>query len=137
MIQQESRLRVADNSGAREILTIKVLGGSGRKTANIGDVIVATVKQATPGGVVKKGEVVKAVIVRTKSGARRADGSYIKFDENAAVIIRDDKSPRGTRIFGPVARELRENNFMKIVSQHQKYYNLEPTLKEVRNSNVC
>ncbi|RTK89752.1 50S ribosomal protein L14 [Enterococcus faecalis] len=116
MIQQESRLRVADNSGAREILTIKVLVGSGRKTANIGDVIVATVKQATPGGVVKKGEVVKAVIVRTKSGARRADGSYIKFDENAAVIIRDDKSPRGTRIFGPVARELRENNFMKIVS---------------------
>ena len=116
MIQQESRLRVADNSGAREILTIKVLGGSGRKTANIGDVIVATVKQATPGGVVKKGEVVKAVIVRTKSGARRADGSYIKFYENAAVIIRDDKSPRGTRIFGPVARELRENNFMKIVS---------------------
>ena len=116
MIQQESRLRVADNSGAREILTIKVLSGSGRKTANIGDVIVATVKQATPGGVVKKGEVVKAVIVRTKSGARRADGSYIKFDENAAVIIRDDKSPRGTRIFGPVARELRENNFMKIVS---------------------
>ena len=116
MIQQESRLRVADNSGAREILTLKVLGGSCRKTANIGDVIVATVKQATPGGVVKKGEVVKAVIVRTKSGARRADGSYIKFDENAAVIIRDDKSPRGTRIFGPVARELRENNFMKIVS---------------------
>ncbi|MEO5296058.1 50S ribosomal protein L14 [Enterococcus cecorum] len=116
MIQAESRLKVADNSGAREILTIKVLGGSSRKTANIGDVIVATVKQATPGGVVKKGDVVKAVIVRTKSGARRADGSYIKFDENAAVIIRDDKSPRGTRIFGPVARELRENNFMKIVS---------------------
>lgn len=116
MIQAESRLRVADNSGAREILTIKVLGGSGRKTANIGDVIVATVKQATPGGVVKKGDVVKAVIVRTKSGARRSDGSYIKFDENAAVIIRDDKSPRGTRIFGPVARELREGNFMKIVS---------------------
>ena len=115
-IQAESRLKVADNSGAREILTIKVLGGSGRKTANIGDVIVATVKQATPGGVVKKGDVVKAVIVRTKSGARRTDGSYIKFDENAAVIIRDDKSPRGTRIFGPVARELRENNFMKIVS---------------------
>ncbi|EAC5475658.1 50S ribosomal protein L14, partial [Listeria monocytogenes] len=112
MIQAESRLRVADNSGAREILTIKVLGGSGRKTANIGDVIVATVKQATPGGVVKKGDVVKAVIVRTKSGARRTDGSYIKFDENAAVIIRDDKSPRGTRIFGPVARELREGNFM-------------------------
>ena len=116
MIQAESRLKVADNSGAREILTIKVLGGSGRKTANIGDVIVATVKQATPGGVVKKGDVVKAVIVRTKSGARRTDGSYIKFDENAAGIIRDDKSPRGTRIFGPVARELRENNFMKIVS---------------------
>ena len=116
MIQAESRLRVADNSGAREILTIKVLGGSGRKTANIGDVIVATVKQATPGGVVKKGDVVKAVIVRTKSGARRTDGSYIKFDENAAVIIRDGKSPRGTRIFGPVARELREGNFMKIVS---------------------
>ena len=116
MIQTESRLKVADNSGAREVLCVSVLGGSGRKTANIGDVIVATVKQATPGGVVKKGEVVKAVIVRTKSGARRADGSYIKFDENAAVIIRDDKSPRGTRIFGPVARELRENNFMKIVS---------------------
>jgi len=119
VIQAESRLRVADNSGAREILTIKVLGGSGRKTANIGDVIVATVKQATPGGVVKKGDVVKAVIVRTKSGARRTDGSYIKFDENAAVIIRDDKSPRGTRIFGPVARELREGNFMKIVSLAQ------------------
>ncbi|UWS64059.1 50S ribosomal protein L14 [Bacillus paralicheniformis] len=101
---------------AREVLTIKVLGGSGRKTANIGDVIVCTVKQATPGGVVKKGEVVRAVIVRTKSGARRSDGSYISFDENACVIIRDDKSPRGTRIFGPVARELRENNFMKIVS---------------------
>jgi large subunit ribosomal protein L14 len=116
VIQSESRLRVADNSGAREILTIKVLGGSGRKVANIGDVIVATVKQATPGGVVKKGDVVKAVIVRTKTGARRTDGSYIKFDENAAVIIRDDKTPRGTRIFGPVARELRDGNFMKIVS---------------------
>lgn len=116
MIQQESRLKVADNSGAREVLTIKVLGGSSRKTANIGDIIVATVKQATPGGVVKKGDVVKAVVVRTKSGARRPDGSYIKFDENACVIIRDDKSPRGTRIFGPVARELRDNNFMKIVS---------------------
>lgn len=116
MIQSESRLKVADNSGAREILTIKVLGGSGRKTANIGDVIVATIKQATPGGVVKKGDVVKAVIVRTKSGAHRPDGSYIKFDENAAVIINADKSPRGTRIFGPVARELRDNNFMKIVS---------------------
>ena len=105
MIQSETRLKVADNSGAREVLTIKVLGGSGRKTANIGDVIVATVKNATPGGVVKKGDVVKAVIVRTKSGVRRPDGSYIKFDENACVIIRDDKSPRGTRIFGPVARE--------------------------------
>ncbi|WP_085520765.1 50S ribosomal protein L14 [Tuberibacillus sp. Marseille-P3662] len=116
MIQQESRLKVADNSGARELLTVKVLGGSGRKTANIGDVVVGTVKNATPGGVVKKGEIVKAVIVRTKSGARREDGSYIRFDENAAVIIRDDKGPRGTRIFGPVARELRENAFMKIVS---------------------
>ena len=116
MIQQESRLKVADNSGAREILTINVLGGSGRKFANIGDVIVATVKQATPGGAVKKGDVVKAVIVRTKTGARRPDGSYIKFDDNAAVIIRDDKTPRGTRIFGPVARELREGGFMKIVS---------------------
>ena len=116
MIQQESRLKVADNSGAREILVIKVLGGSYRKTGNIGDVVVATVKQATPGGVVKKADVVKAVIVRTKSGARRADGSYIKFDENAAVIINADKSPRGTRIFGPVARELRDGDFMKIVS---------------------
>ena len=116
MIQQESRLKVADNSGAREILVIKVLGGSYRKTGNIGDVVVATVNQATPGGVVKKADVVKAVIVRTKSGARRADGSYIKFDENAAVIINADKSPRGTRIFGPVARELRDGDFMKIVS---------------------
>ena len=116
MIQQESRLKVADNSGAREILVIKVLGGSYRKTGHIGDVVVATVKQATPGGVVKKADVVKAVIVRTKSGARRADGSYIKFDENAAVIINADKSPRGTRIFGPVARELRDGDFMKIVS---------------------
>jgi large subunit ribosomal protein L14 len=116
MIQQETRLKVADNSGAREVLTIKVLGGSGRKFANIGDVIVCTVKQATPGGVVKKGDVVKAVIVRTKFGMRRNDGTYIKFDENACVIIRDDRSPRGTRIFGPVARELRDNNFMKIVS---------------------
>ena len=116
MIQTETRLKVADNSGAREILTIKVLGGSKRKFASIGDVIVASVKQATPGGAVKKGDVVKAVIVRTKSGARRKDGSYIKFDENAAVIIRDDKTPRGTRIFGPVARELREGGFMKIVS---------------------
>ncbi|WP_066366369.1 50S ribosomal protein L14 [Neobacillus fumarioli] len=116
MIQQETRLKVADNSGAREVLTIKVLGGSGRKTANIGDIIVCTVKQATPGGVVKKGDVVKAVVVRTKSGVRRPDGSYIRFDENACVIIKEDKSPRGTRIFGPVARELRDNNFMKIVS---------------------
>ena len=116
MIQTETRLKVADNSGAREILTIKVLGGSKRKFASIGDVVVASVKQATPGGAVKKGDVVKAVIVRTKSGARRKDGSYIKFDENAAVIIRDDKTPRGTRIFGPVARELRDGGFMKIVS---------------------
>ncbi|MET1250391.1 MULTISPECIES: 50S ribosomal protein L14 [Sporolactobacillus] len=116
MIQQESRLKVADNSGAREVLTIKVLGGSGRKTANIGDLIVATVKQATPGGVVKKGEVVRAVVVRTKHGVRRNDGSYIRFDENAVVLIKEDKSPRGTRIFGPVARELRDGQFMKIVS---------------------
>jgi large subunit ribosomal protein L14 len=116
MIQQESRLKVADNSGAREILTIKVLGGTGRKYASIGDVIVCTVKQATPGGMVKKGEVLRAVIVRTKREVRRKDGSYIKFDDNAAVIIKDDKSPRGTRIFGPVARELREAGFMKIVS---------------------
>ncbi|KGH90861.1 50S ribosomal protein L14 [Oenococcus oeni] len=116
MIQQESRLKVADNSGAHEILTIKVLGGSGRKFANIGDMIVATVKQAIPGGTVKKGDVVKAVIVRTVSGVHRIDGSYIKFDENAAVIVRDDKSPVGTRIFGPVARELRDNNYMRIVS---------------------
>jgi large subunit ribosomal protein L14 len=116
VIQHESRLKVADNSGARELLVIKVLGGSKRKTGNIGDIVVAAVKQATPGGVVKKGDVVKAVIVRTKSGARREDGSYIKFDENAAVVINADKSPRGTRIFGPVARELREHDFMKIVS---------------------
>ncbi|GAY77894.1 50S ribosomal protein L14 [Sporolactobacillus inulinus] len=116
MIQQESRLKVADNSGAREVLTIKVLGGSGRKTANIGDVIVASVKQATPGGVVKKGEIVRAVVVRTKHGVRRTDGSYIRFDENAVVLVKEDKSPRGTRIFGPVARELRDGQFMKIVS---------------------
>ncbi|MGL4372448.1 MAG: 50S ribosomal protein L14 [Turicibacter sp.] len=116
MIQQETRLRVADNSGAREILAIKILGGSHKKTGNIGDVIVATVKSAAPGGVVKKGDVVKAVIVRTKTGVRRQDGSYIKFDENAAVIIKDDKAPRGTRIFGPVARELRDKEFMRIVS---------------------
>ena len=116
MIQQESRLRVADNTGAKEILCIRVLGGSTRKYANIGDIIVATVKDANPGGGVKKGDVVKAVVVRTKKGARRKDGSYIKFDENAAVIIKEDKTPTGTRIFGPVARELREKQFMKIVS---------------------
>ncbi len=116
MIQQESRLKVADNTGAKEILCIRVVGGSVRRYANIGDVIVAAVKDAAPGGMVKKGEVVKAVVVRTKHGARRKDGSYIKFDENAAVIIREDKTPRGTRIFGPVARELREKQFMKIVS---------------------
>lgn len=116
MIQQQTLLKVADNSGAKEIMCIRVLGGSKRKFGNIGDVIVASVKSATPGGVVKKGEVVKAVIVRSVRGLRRADGSYIKFDENACVIIRDDKGPRGTRIFGPVARELREGNFMKIVS---------------------
>jgi len=116
MIQQETRLKIADNSGAREILTIKVLGGTSRKYASIGDIIVATVKSATPGGMVKKGDVVKAVIVRTKKEIVRADGSYIKFDDNAAVIIKDDKSPRGTRIFGPVARELRDADFTKIVS---------------------
>ena len=116
MIQVESRLRAADNTGAKELLCIKVLGGSWRKYGNVGDVIVCSVKSAAPGGVVKKGEVVKAVIVRTKKGVRRPDGSYIKFDENAAVIIKDDKTPRGTRIFGPVARELRDKQFMKIVS---------------------
>lgn len=113
MIQQQTLLKVADNSGAKEIMCIRVLGGSKRKFGNIGDVIVASVKSATPGGVVKKGEVVKAVIVRSVRGLRRADGSYIKFDENAAVIIKDDKQPRGTRIFGPVARELRDNEFNK------------------------
>ena len=116
MVQQESRLKVADNTGAKELLVIRVMGGSTRRYANIGDVIVATVKDATPGGVVKKGDVVKAVVVRSVKGARRKDGSYIKFDENAAVIIKDDKTPKGTRIFGPVARELREKQFMKIVS---------------------
>lgn len=116
MIQPQTRLVVADNSGAKEIMCFRVLGGSNRKTANIGDVIVASVKSATPGGVVKKGDVVRAVIVRTRRGVRRTDGSYIRFDENAAVIIRDDRSPRGTRIFGPVARELRDRDFMKIVS---------------------
>ncbi|MBF8376875.1 50S ribosomal protein L14 [Alicyclobacillus mali] len=116
MIQPQTRLVVADNSGAKEIMCFRVLGGSNRKYANIGDVIVASVKSATPGGVVKKGDVVKAVIVRSKRGIRRNDGSYIRFDENAAVIIREDKSPRGTRIFGPVARELRDRDFMKIIS---------------------
>ena len=116
MIQQESRLKVADNTGAKEILCIRVLGGSSRRYAGIGDVIVATVKDAIPGGNVKKGDVVKAVIVRTVKERRRADGSYIKFDENAAVIIKPDNDPRGTRIFGPVGRELREKRFMKIVS---------------------
>ena len=116
MIQQETRLKVADNSGAKELLCIRVMGGSTRRYADIGDVIVASVKDATTGGVVKKGDVVKAVVVRTVKGVHRADGSYIKFDENAAVIIKEDKTPRGTRIFGPVARELREKQFMKIVS---------------------
>jgi large subunit ribosomal protein L14 len=116
MIQQETRLKVADNSGAKELLVIRVLGGSKRKFGNIGDLIVCAVKNATPGGVVKKGEVVKAVIVRTKKGIRRTDGSYLKFDDNAAVILKDDMTPVGTRIFGPVARELRDKKYMKIVS---------------------
>lgn len=116
MIQQQSYLKVADNTGAKEIMCIRVLGGSGKKYANIGDVIVASVKKVTPGGVVKKGEVVKAVIVRSASGVRRKDGTYIRFDENAAVIIKEDKNPRGTRIFGPVARELREKQYLKILS---------------------
>ena len=116
MIQQESRLTVADNSGAREVLTIRVLGGSGRRYASVGDVIVATVKDATPGGTVKKGEIVKAVVVRTKKENRRPDGSYIRFDDNACVIINDQQQPRGTRIFGPVGRELRDKKFMRIVS---------------------
>ena len=116
MIQQETILQVGDNTGAREILVIKILGGSRVKTGNIGDIIVATVKQATPGGVVKKGDVVKAVVVRTKHGLHRKDGSYIKFDENAAVLINNDKSPKGTRIFGPIARELRDDDYMKIIS---------------------
>lgn len=116
MIQVQSQLNVADNTGARRLMCIRVLGGSRRRYATVGDVIVCSVKEATPGGVVKKGEVVKAVVVRTKKEIRRPDGSYIKFDENAAVIIKDDKSPRGTRIFGPVARELREKDFMKIIS---------------------
>ena len=116
MIQQESYLKVADNTGAKEIKTIRVLGGSKRKFGNIGDVIVASVRKAAPGGQVKKGEVVKAVIVRSARGVRRADGSYVLFDDNAAVIIKDDKNPRGTRIFGPVARELRDKDYMKILS---------------------
>ena len=116
MIQQQTILKVADNTGAKEIMCIRCLGGSFKKTANIGDVIVASVKTATPGGVVKKGDVVKAVIVRSKKGLRRQDGSYVKFDENAAVIIKEDKTPRGTRIFGPIARELRDKDYMKILS---------------------
>ena len=116
MIQQETYLKVADNTGAKEIKTILVLGGSKRKFGNIGDVIVASVRKSTPGGTVKKGEVVKAVIVRSSKGVRRADGSYVRFDDNAAVLIRDDKNPRGTRIFGPVARELRDKDYMKILS---------------------
>ena len=116
MIQAETRIRVADNTGARELLVIRVLGGSGRKYASIGDVVVCSVKEATPGGTAKKGDVVKVVIVRTSYGISRPNGSYIKFDDNAGVILKDDMTPRGTRIFGPVARELREKNFMKIVS---------------------
>ena len=116
MIQQQTMLNVGDNTGAKEIMCIRVMGGSYRKYANIGDIIVAAVKSASPGGMVKKGDVVKAVVVRSKKGLRRADGSYIRFDENAAVIIKEDKTPRGTRIFGPVARELRDKDFMKIVS---------------------
>ncbi|CCJ33301.1 MULTISPECIES: 50S ribosomal protein L14 [Caloramator] len=116
MIQPQTRLKVADNTGAKELMCIRVLGGSNRRYANIGDIIVASVKSATPGGVVKKGDVVKAVIVRSVKGVRRPDGTYIRFDENAAVIIKEDKTPRGTRIFGPVARELREKEFTKILS---------------------
>lgn len=116
MIQQQTYLKVADNTGAKEIMCIRVLGGSGRRYANIGDVIVASVKKAAPGGVVKKGDVVKAVVVRTVSGVRRDDGTYIRFDENAAVLIKEDKTPRGTRIFGPVARELRDKDYTKILS---------------------
>ncbi len=116
MIQPQTLLKVADNTGAKELMCIRVMGGSKRKYANIGDVVVASVKKATPGGVVKKGDVVKAVVVRSVNGVRRNDGTYIKFDENAAVIIKDDKTPRGTRIFGPIARELRDNEYMKILS---------------------
>ena len=116
MIQQQTLMKVADNTGAKELMCIRVLGGTGRRYANIGDIVVCAVKKAAPGGVVKKGEVVKAVVVRSVKGLRRADGSYIKFDENAAVIIKEDKTPKGTRIFGPVARELREKDFLKILS---------------------
>ena len=116
MIQQQTLMKVADNTGAKELMCIRVLGGTGRRYANIGDVVVACVKKATPGGVVKKGDVVKAVVVRSAHGLKRADGSYIKFDENAAVIIKEDKTPKGTRIFGPVARELREKDYLKILS---------------------
>ena len=116
MIQQETRMKVADNTGAKELLCIRVLGGTGRRYANIGDVVVCSVKKAAPGGIVKKGDVVKAVIVRSVHGIHRADGSYIKFDENSAVIIKEDKTPKGTRIFGPVARELREKDYLKILS---------------------
>ena len=116
MVQQQTYLKVADNTGAKELMCIRVLGGSGRRYANIGDVVVASLKKAAPGGVVKKGDVVKAVVVRSVRGVRRDDGTYIRFDENAAVIIRDDKNPRGTRIFGPVARELREKDYLKILS---------------------
>ena len=126
MIQQESYLKVADNTGAKEIKTIRVLGGSKRKFGNIGDVIVASVRKAQPGGTVKKGEVVKAVIVRSSRGVRRADGSYVRFDDNAAVLIKDDKNPRGTRIFGPVARELRDKDYMKILSLAPKILSLAP-----------
>ncbi len=116
MIQQQTLMKVADNTGAKEIMCIRVLGGSGRRYANIGDVVVACVKKAAPGGVVKKGDVVKAVVVRSVKGVRRADGSYIKFDENAAVILKDENTPKGTRIFGPIARELRDKDFLKILS---------------------
>ena len=116
MIQRQTLMKVADNTGAKELMCIRVLGGTGRRYANIGDIVVCAVKKAAPGGVVKKGDVVKAVVVRSVKGLRRADGSYIKFDENAAVIIKDDKTPKGTRIFGPVARELREKDFLKILS---------------------
>lgn len=116
MIQQQTLMKVADNTGAKELMCIRVLGGTGRRYANIGDIVVCAVKKAAPGGVVKKGDVVKAVVVRSVKGLRRADGSYIKFDENAAVVIKEDKTPKGTRIFGPVARELREKDFLKILS---------------------